>query len=634
VAVVAVLAGAYWRFRGLSSAPFAVDEYYLARSIENVLRTGIPAFDCGGLYMRGIVLQYTAAVMQLGGLTPEFAPRLISAICSLLTLPAVFLLGRRTRGPIVGLLAVTIMALSVWEIEMARFGRMYAPFQAIFLWYVVFFLRYVIDRETRALYPMLGLSVLGPLVWEGGVFLPLANILSSFVPRWPQSLARRDWLYLLSCTLLLGLAVWFVTADFRGYNADSWPPGYSRSLSTAVPDSLTSLRMPLGSLRRHIAWIGAALVPLAATLFSLRWIWSLRSRPFLVVGLSAMLIAAVFHQFLLLGAIGLLLLLTQLISWQELFSRRALWFNAALVLFFVFWIAYGIAIIDWRGLNSRGLARSAATLVYQLFKFPDMVGVVIRPWARAVPHLGLALLGLIALAIYRVVRYDSASDYERTLLTLFLVLLLAASASPAPRQETRYVFFLYPVVIVIAVSTIAWAVALVTSRRAIASAATSIIALGGFAFSEDLNPRHVLHIDSPEETFRVNMTPAMQSHLVFREDYRSLSFWLKHYRAPDDLVVNGVHGFDHYYSSINYFYVEEHSPNFPDWTCRRGSVDRWSNYPLLYSVEGLTARVTERSKAYLVAFSYDRDDLLHSLAALHPQVVTSSGDVIIIQLSR
>ena len=163
LAVIALIAGIYARFKGLGGASFDVDEYYLARSIENVLRTGLPAFSCGGFYTRGVVLQYASAAMQLGGSSAEFAPRFLSACSSILCIPAVYILGCRIRGRVVGLLAVILIALSVWEIEMARFGRMYGPFQAVFLWYLVFFLRYTADRNARALWPK---SSLGRLSQE------------------------------------------------------------------------------------------------------------------------------------------------------------------------------------------------------------------------------------------------------------------------------------------------------------------------------------------------------------------------------------------------------------------------------------------------------------------------------------
>jgi len=634
LAIAAVGAGIYWRFKGLGTAPFAIDEYYLARSIENVLRSGIPAFKCGGLYMRGIVLQYSAAALQHGGFTAELAPRFISAICSLLAFPAVFILGGRRHGRIVGLLAVTIIALSVWEIEMARFGRMYAPFQAVFLWYLVFFLRYTVDRDRRALWPMIALSALGPLVWEGGVFLPLTNILSVFLPRWPDRLKREEWIYLVGCTALLVLAVWFVTADFRGYKADSWPPGYQRSLTAVAADPLAAFRLPVSALRQHAGWFALAIAPLLIACFALRWIWTLRTRPYLVVGLLAALLAAIAHQFLIVLAVGLLLLLTRLTTWNELFNRRAWSFHVAIGLLALFWVAFGIAATDWSALEFASHARRVAMLAYGLFQFPDFIGVVIRPWARAVPHLGAVLLLLVAIAMYRAARHDDVSTYERAFLTVFLVLVLAASASHPPRQETRYVFFLYPLALIIALGTISRFAATLTGEGAVTAGITSAIALGGFTLSEDFQPSHLAHIDEPAEVFRAGMSPDMQSHLVIRQDFRSLALWLGQHRSEHDLVINGVHGFDRYFPEIDYFFVEEQDPNFADWSCRRGTIERWGNYPLLYSVDGLATKLATTHAGYLVAFNYDRDALLASLVSLHPRIAESTGDVMIVALSQ
>src|ERR1700733_4537770 len=144
-AAACVACGVFARFVGLGKWPLAIDEYYFARSVQNVLHFGIPEFPCGGLYVRGVLLQYGSALLQWVGLSAELAPRLIAAVCSLIALPAVFKIGRRMGGRDVGLIAVAVLALSVWEIEIGRFGRMYAPFQALFAWYIVFFLDYVID---------------------------------------------------------------------------------------------------------------------------------------------------------------------------------------------------------------------------------------------------------------------------------------------------------------------------------------------------------------------------------------------------------------------------------------------------------------------------------------------------------
>ena len=167
----AVIVGIFARFKGLGKWSFTVDEYYLAQSVENLLRFGVPAYECGGYYTRGIGMQYVIAALRLIGLSPELAPRAVAAFSSLLALPAAYLLGRRIQGTVVGLLVVIVLAVSTWEIETARFGRMYAPFQADLRVVLGLFRSLHHRSRNRALWGMLALSILGGLVWEGGMLL-------------------------------------------------------------------------------------------------------------------------------------------------------------------------------------------------------------------------------------------------------------------------------------------------------------------------------------------------------------------------------------------------------------------------------------------------------------------------------
>jgi hypothetical protein len=265
-------------------------------------------------------------------------------------------------------------------------------------------------------------------------------------------------------------------------------------------------------------------------------------------------------------------------------------------------------------------------------RFPDFIGVVVRPWAWAVPHLGMGLLLLCAFEIVFVIRGSGQMTAELALLVLLLVLLLAASASPAPRQETRYVFNLYPLMLVVAVTAIARIVEMAISQPAAIAGVTSALVVLGFALTEDFSPHHLRYIDSDVETFRLNMPPGVQSHLVIRDNYRALAGWLRANVPADAVVINGVHGLDHYYPAFKYFYVEESSPNFPDWSCRKGTVERWNNYPLLYSERGLADAIGTTQAAYLVDFGYDKAALLLSLAPLHPRVVASEGASIVVEL--
>ena len=140
---------------------------------------------------------------------------MVSAVWSLVGLPAAYLIGRRLGGRTLGLMMLIILLASVWEIEMARFARMYAPFQSIFLWYLVFFLRYTVDRERSALMPMVLLSILGVLTWEGGAMLGVANLLPPLLNHERGRLRRSDFKFIIAMLILLGALV-AATTDLRG----------------------------------------------------------------------------------------------------------------------------------------------------------------------------------------------------------------------------------------------------------------------------------------------------------------------------------------------------------------------------------------------------------------------------------
>ena len=277
-ALCALALGVSARMRSLGAAPLAVDEYFIVRSIENLLRHGWPLFDCGGLYGRGLLLQYLAALLNLLGVSAETAPRWVSALCSLLALPAVYVIGRRVHSPAVGLLAVTVLAVSVWEVEMARFGRMYAPFQAVFVWYVVCFLRRSVDDDRRAAVWMSVLTGIGALLWEGGVLMALANFLPILLRRRSLRLSRAEWREIAGYAVVLAMAYWFDTSEFRFFETvPALPRDYSAGTGDVLLDPWRTVPSLWMLLRAHPSWLALFGVPLLATALALRALWARRS---------------------------------------------------------------------------------------------------------------------------------------------------------------------------------------------------------------------------------------------------------------------------------------------------------------------------------------------------------------------
>ena len=164
-AFISITLGIYARFIGLNTWSFATDEYFIAKSTDFILEKGVPQFECGGYYMRGLLMQYFIAAERLFGFPLNLAVRLPSAISFFISLPALFILSRRLSGNIAAYACIILFSLSAWEIEFARFGRMYTLFQSVFLWYLVFLFKAVIDdcRPSRNFMYLVGAIMQGML---------------------------------------------------------------------------------------------------------------------------------------------------------------------------------------------------------------------------------------------------------------------------------------------------------------------------------------------------------------------------------------------------------------------------------------------------------------------------------------
>jgi hypothetical protein len=615
---IAVAWGTIARFKGLGTWPFGIDEYYVARSVEFILNGGLPEYPCGGYYIRGLLYQYFVAALRFGGLGPEFAGRLVTAVASLATLPAIYLLGRRLHGHVAGLLAVIVLSLSVWEIEMARFARMYAPFQAVFAWYLLSFLRYTVDKDKRALKWMIVLSIVGALTWEGGALMGLANLLPPLLNLRGGKLTSRQWVYLGGMVLLFA-SLYATTLETRYFGAV--PPFLAEAVSlggAAVASGPPALFRSL--FAQASAWWVAALAVAVLAFASLRYIRAVDGGWMTRALLLAVLGAALAHQLLLAGALLALGVLLGLLGRAQAATRGAGLYLACLASAAVFWLAFGVFADAWPG--GEGLSRLVA-LAYQLIGFPNVVDELVRPWGATLPFWTLTLgAGLAVLAVRVALRPVSTPSDIAALLALVLVLALAIGASAPPRHETRYAFFLYPLLVMLAVVAVAqlselW-LAGPALRTNVAIAGTLLL----FVVTEDFQPRHLRNIDSHAVTFRQNMSPGLAAHYYPRSDFNTLTAWLDARVTADDIVVSGVPAVPQYYPRTNYSYLDEQDDRYTAYACRLGTVERWTNLPLLYPMAALEPLVQSGRRIFVVLYP-DRQDRLIEYAQARGWKATS-----------
>jgi hypothetical protein len=332
------------------------------------------------------------------------------------------------------------------------------------------------------------------------------------------------------------------------------------------------------------------------------------------------------------AAVLLLVTLVRLSPSRDLTSRAAFAVYLAMGISALFWASFSYW--HWKPPPSTGLARLPLSFLFPLMSFPDVVDQVLRPWGSAVPALGAGLVVLLGVAIVQVLRTDEPSvSAPRALLVLLLTLLLITCAGDAPRHETRYVFFLYPLAIVLALGAVATAVARFTTAGGNGRLVTAFAALGLFVLSEDFQPRHLLTIVEPSTIFRRGLTPGQQSHLVARDDTRAIAGWLESQAGQGAAIISAVQSLDYYEPRVEYFYVDRTDFNFESYTCRYGTLDRWSNKALLQRTQDIEAVIAARPSTYLVAYSSRLAPLLGALDRYRPRVSLTLDHVSVVAFS-
>ncbi|HLW23742.1 MAG TPA: hypothetical protein VKT22_05195 [Steroidobacteraceae bacterium] len=586
---LALAAGLYARLRGLGTWPLGVDEFYISRSIDHILKSGLPAFPCGGYYTRGLLYQYGVALLRLAGVGPELAGRSLAVLASIVVLPLGYGLGRRLGGVRAGWLMVIVLSLSIWEIEMARFGRMYAPYQAVFLGYTLAYLRFVTAQSPGALALMVLLSIVGTLTWEGGALLGAASVLAVILSEPPARLSGRSWRRIGSLLVLLAL-LFLMTRDLRGYAQlpDAGPE---------APEHARLLGLWIAPLKHHPWRSLVFVVPLLLGLYSVPFILEQRRRPLNAIALACALIAAALHCFIISGGLLALLLVAGWLAPRELASPAGRRYLMSLGAFLVLWLAFGLA--------SPGPAR--VVLLHtgeELLGFPNVFGAMVRPWGRTMPLLVVALAAALSYWLVQVIRAPRTETQTPTpmaaLLALFIVMVLAVGMIPTERIETRYSFFLYPLAIAFGISAV-----LDWSRRhpgARASWAALLVPLAVFAATEDFQPRHMAAIDSARVNFRIGMSAARSAHYYPRSDVRSTGEWLRAHVTTADRVVTGIPTLAQYGPPLDYFFFERGDDRYESYVCADGHTDRWTDDPVLYGEESLAALVRAGRPVYLTVY--------------------------------
>ena len=128
-----VAVGAYLRLAHLGALGFRWDEDLSGLAVRAILEKGVPELPSGMVYLRGGLFSHLmAASASLFGFS-EFALRLPAAMFGIVLIVAAYLFGAALFGRVVGLVTAALLALSFWDIDLARYARFYSAFSLLYV---------------------------------------------------------------------------------------------------------------------------------------------------------------------------------------------------------------------------------------------------------------------------------------------------------------------------------------------------------------------------------------------------------------------------------------------------------------------------------------------------------------------
>lgn len=654
---ITVLAGLYFRLKGLGRWPLAVDEYYIVKSSENILKYGIPMWDSGGYYVRGLPQQYLTALLLWWGIKAEFASRIIPVIANLVTIPGLFLLGKKVSGKVLAAALVFVFVFSLWEVEFSRFARMYTLFQAIFVWYIYFLYKNVIEKDLKSFKWLLLLSFICIFVYEGSIFLVILNFVPIFWDINKNTLnsvssgifKNREYgtSKLILCIGILLFAYAFLTFDFRAlYSENILPPdliGYFKNQRTSG-----ILRIPVllvETLPSYWVWSFLFIILLSINFFGLYRLnlskksILLRTAVALIIIFSLLNLTGLFLiSFILFITVGWLEPRDMINSspnsdrkWKLFPSKLSLYLISAALINLIFWVSFTVNTSEWHKFFPTqiisGIFPAVKMVIKESINYPYFYETFAL-FRDTIPISSLVYSLLVGtLIIYIVADYYHKNSIKlRFLLFILLTLVLAQNVLNLTYFDTRYFFFLYPLLLILAFSgleqTINFSIKKIYLNRFLFGTAVIVVML----LSEDFKLNHLMNIDTKEINFRLGFNFPLTIHYYPRWDSRSPAELVNREAQKEDIIITNEHSSEYYLDRLDYTFRDYKGVDFRGESVLSGAKERWTNAKLIHSYTDLERMIENNSQQkWLIINTMWALDELNSLIAKYKEYLYYKG---------
>lgn len=623
--LIIVLIGLLVRLIDLGKWQLATDEYYLVKSAQNILKYGFPMWDVGGFYSRGLIIQYFIALLILIGIKVEFASRILSVISNIISIPALYFLSKKIiPNKLFRISFIFLFTFSLWEVEFSRFARMYSMFQAIFIWYIFFLYKYIFEDDHKSYYKMIILTLISVFVYEGSIFLALLNfypIIWKFSKRKlnenknEMSLeSRRE---ILLFIIVLAITIFYLKFDFRTlYRNDVLPldvVGYYKNMN--VHSFIRIPKLLLFTIYENTIWTYLFFTLITVNFYLLYYALKTEER----IEIKIVTFIAFILSILNLIGLGIILLILTILlnviniklniikSYKNIINNNkcckhySTYILFIYVINFIFWNIYILFSDTWQKLylsiKLSSIFNKIKLINKEALNFPNLYESFAL-FKHTIPITTIfsitSIFILSLMCIYK--NNNQIFQKYRFLLILILTLLLAQNFINLVYFETRYFFFIYPLILFVLLSAIYEISNFVTKQQKIANILMLTLLLIFINFSEDFKFKQLISINTKVVNFRINFDKPLAVHYYPRWDSKSAAEIINKKAEKNDLIITNEYTSEYYLKRLDYFLNDYRWANFPTEAALNGTKDRWTGASLIYKYEDLEKTLTNNNK--------------------------------------
>jgi (2Fe-2S) ferredoxin len=218
---------------------------------------------------------------------------------------------------------------------------------------------------------------------------------------------------------------------------------------------------------------------------------------------------------------------------------------------------------------------------------------------------------------------------RRFLLSVVLLLLLTMPVFYTFQRSTRYIFFFFPLVLLLAYAETASLVAWIDeshplARKKYISFAILLVPIACYTATEDFQWRHILNVSSAQMNFRMGEYDRYFHHWYQRVDFESPSRYVNREFSKGDVAVADHIVMTRYLDRPFTYYVYSRQPEmYPYHARKEGREEKWTGRPLISRPEELAGLVPmDPNRSLWLVTSLVKDHAGSSFTYPHHNVIT------------